>query len=80
MGRASARLGAMCEDAGCEHEDGLKDAEERSAARRNREARLSEVKEQLLDHAGTGTLDDLLSEAASVDADALPSQLRDIGL
>jgi uncharacterized protein YhaN len=70
----------MCEDAGCEHEDGLKDAEERSAARRNREARLSEVKEQLLDHAGTGTLDDLLSEAASVDADALPSQLRDIGL
>lgn len=78
VGRATARLRAMCEEAACADEDGLKDAEERSRRKRAAQSDLEQNERQLLEHAGAGTLDDLLREAGAIDADTAPSELRDL--
>jgi uncharacterized protein YhaN len=76
--RGATRLRAMCDEANCESEEGLADAETRSATKRELQDRFEGIESQLLDHAAGGTLEALLREAENVDPDTLASQLRDL--
>ena len=76
--RATARIRAMCEEARCESEDGLSEAEDRSDKKRSIQDGLQDVDSQLLQYAAGGTLEALLREAENVDPDTLESQLREL--
>jgi uncharacterized protein YhaN len=76
--RVTARLQVMCEEAMCEDESGLSDAEERSNRKRSRQHSLEDTESQLLEQAGGGTLDDLHQEAEGIDPDTLSSQIAEL--
>jgi uncharacterized protein YhaN len=76
--RTSARLQALCRQAGCSHPDELSAAEARSAQIRQWQRELAVLEAQLLEQAAGATLDHLLQEAEAIDADALPLQLADL--
>ncbi len=71
VGRMAATLEVLCAEAGCDLPDQLPEIERQAAKRRECEARLEQVEDQLAPLAVGGTLRELLDEAAHVDADQL---------
>jgi hypothetical protein len=76
--RMTARLQALCRQAGCTHPDELPAVEKRSAQLQLLQKDIATLEEQLLDQSAGATIDQLLREAEALDADALPGQLREI--
>jgi uncharacterized protein YhaN len=74
----TARLQALCRQAGCSHPDELPSAEARSAQRQQLQKALDTLEEQLLEQGAGATLAQLIREVEEVDADALPAQLAAI--
>ncbi|MCD6305227.1 MAG: AAA family ATPase [Deltaproteobacteria bacterium] len=69
-----SRLDAMCEEAGCPDYANLKDAEERSMARRRLEAGVKDMEEHLLRLSAGSGIDGLLKEIEQVDPDGIDAQ------
>jgi uncharacterized protein YhaN len=76
--RMSARLHALCRQAGCTDPDELPAAEARSARLLQLQKDLAALDGQILEQGAGATLDQLIQEAEAVDADVLPAQLADI--
>lgn len=76
--RMTARLHALCRQAGCTHPDELTAAEGRSAQLQLLQKAIASLEEQLLDQGAGATIDQLIQEAEAIDADALPAQLGEI--
>jgi len=70
-----SRLDAMCEEAGCSDYAVLKDAEERSMARRRLEAGVKDTEEHLLRLSAGSGIDGLLKEIEEVDPDGIDAQI-----
>jgi len=71
----TARLDALCEQAGCSAHEKLEAAEARSNERRALQQELETVTADLVEIGGGATLGQLLEEAARVDADLLPGRI-----
>jgi len=70
-----SRLNAMCEEAACSDSAALKDAEERSIARRRIERGVKDLEEQLLRLSAGSGIDSLLKEIQEVDPDGIEAQI-----
>jgi uncharacterized protein YhaN len=76
--RMSVRLHALCRQAGCTDADELSAAEARSIQLLQLQTDLATLDGQILEQGAGATLDQLIQEAQTVDADLLPAQLADI--
>ncbi len=75
----TARLDAMCQEAGCSEHEALAEAIQRSARAKKLGDDLAQVNEQLLHLAGGAAVEGFSAEVETVDADALPAQLDHLG-
>jgi uncharacterized protein YhaN len=73
------RRDEMCREAGCEDPEELPEAEEKSERRRRLTEEWENLHGQLTELAAGGSLEELLREAESVDADELPGRLVETG-
>jgi uncharacterized protein YhaN len=76
--RMSARLHALCRQAGCTDPDELAAAEARSSQLLQLQTELAALDGQILEQGAGATLDQLMQEAEALDADTLPAQLADL--
>jgi uncharacterized protein YhaN len=76
--RMSARLHALCRQAGCTDPDELPAAEARSTQLVQLQTDLAALDGQILEQGAGVTLAQLIQEAEAVDVDILPAQLADI--
>jgi uncharacterized protein YhaN len=74
-----SQLDAMCAEAGCESDNELAAAEERSTRRREFESRIAELRQQVLSHSGGAAIDAFIAEAAQCDADSLVTDIARLG-
>jgi uncharacterized protein YhaN len=79
IAEANALLAELCRVAGCAMAEQLPDLERRAQQRVEGERELRQVEDQLLELAAGGSLADILTQAAQVDPDALPSRLAQLG-
>lgn len=75
----AGQLEVLCAQAGCSTPEELEAAEEKSTQALLIRKELDSLEKQLLEISAGATLDGLAQEAASVDPDLLPRQLREIG-
>jgi uncharacterized protein YhaN len=75
IARTQTRLSAMCDEAGCSSHDELPAAEKRSDKRRQLEADLSNLDEQLLKLSGGVTIDAFIEAALNVDPDGITGDI-----
>lgn len=73
----STALDSICRRAHCNRPEELEEAERRSAAAQELDQRLANLNAQLLAFTGGGTIEDLIMESDSEDADALPGRITD---
>ena len=71
----TARLDAMCEEAGCAEHEALTEAIRRSSQAKKLRDDLAHVDEQILRLAGGATIQEFVAEVQDVDADVLPGRL-----
>ena len=72
---ARRAIAMLCEEAGCDGEQQLREAEDRSTERRESLRKLDELEERLTEFTGGGSLQELADEAAGLDADMIPAML-----
>jgi len=78
IARMTERLQTLCRQAECATPDDLPAAEARSAQLRQLQKDIATLEDQLLEQGAGATLDDLIQDVDTVDADALPVQLSEI--
>lgn len=76
--RYRTELDLLCREAGCASPEDLPRAEQASAEKARLRDELLEVEQRLAELCGGGTLEALLADLATVDADALPDQLEQL--
>lgn len=75
---AKGILDSLCKKASCKEPDELEEAERRSDTFKRLSEGIETLESQLLELRKGGTLEDLLSEAESVDADELPAHIKEL--
>ena len=73
---AGKQLAEFCRRAGCVDIDGLPAIEEKSARKRTLVAELEKREEELVEHGGGRTLEQIHEDVAAEDADSLPSRIH----
>ena len=72
------KLQVMCKEAGCDHIDGLPEAEQRSTRRRDIESRLELTEAHLRRLSGGEVVDDFIRQALQVDPDGMIGDIERI--
>jgi len=75
IGESEMRLKELCREANCREYGELEEIEERSLKAQRLMEELKSLERQLLDYSGGSSLDELIEEVESVNADALPAQI-----
>jgi uncharacterized protein YhaN len=73
-----AELAALCEEAGCQSPEQLREVEQRSQQRWHCETQLQQVEDRLLELAAGRPLEELVAQANAVDADRLEPSLAEL--
>ncbi len=78
LATSRAALELLCREAECPSPDDLLQAEQASAEKARLRDELAAIEQRLAELAGTGSIEALLGELASLDADALPGRIEQL--